>query len=135
LTAKGDGDRWLYREVAVIVARQNGKTTLLIPLIAQRLLAGQSIMHAAQNARLPREVHEEVVDLLREHYPKELAAKRSVSYAVGHEVIKLRSGGQYRIVAPTRSGARGTPTDLVIVDELREMEVPVERRYRPVCHP
>jgi hypothetical protein len=122
LTAKGDGDRWLYREVAVIVARQNGKTTLLIPLIAQRLLAGQSIMHAAQNARLPREVHEEVVDLLREHYPKELAAKRSVSYAVGHEVIKLRSGGQYRIVAPTRSGARGTPTDLVIVDELREME-------------
>ena len=33
------GDHWLYREVAVIVARQAGKTTLLVPLIVQRLLA------------------------------------------------------------------------------------------------
>src|SRR5690349_14413610 len=44
LTALGQGDRWLYREVAVIVARQNGKTELLLPLIVQRLLEGKRVM-------------------------------------------------------------------------------------------
>src|SRR5436190_12270514 len=77
LTAKGLGERWLYREVAVIVARQNGKTTMLVPLIVQRLLAGQSIMHTAQNAKLPREVHELVADSLMAHYPGELPSKRA----------------------------------------------------------
>jgi phage terminase large subunit-like protein len=122
LTAKGQGDRWLYREVAIIVARQNGKTTLLVPLIMQRLLDGQSIMHTAQNAKLPREVHEMVATLLQEHYPDKLPRKRAISYAVGHEEIRLLTGGKYRIVAPTKGGARGPSNDTVIVDELREME-------------
>lgn len=121
LTAKAPTGRWLYREVAVIVARQNGKTKLLIPLIVQRLLAGQSIMHTAQNAKLPREVHDEVALLLQKHYPDQLPHKRAISYAVGHEEIRLTNGGKYRIVAPTKGGARGPSNDLVIVDELREM--------------
>jgi hypothetical protein len=122
LTATGPNGRWLYKEVAIIVARQNGKTKLLIPLILQRLLDGQKVMHTAQNAKLPREVHEELATLLQEHYPNELPRKRAVSYAVGHEEIRLVNGGKYRIVAPTKGGARGPSNDLVIVDELREME-------------
>lgn len=122
LTAVGPNGRWLYREVAVIVSRQNGKTKLLVPLIIQRLLDGQRVMHTAQNAKLPRDVHEEVATLLQEHYPESLPSKRAISYAVGHEEIRLRNGGRYRIVAPTKGGARGPANDLVIVDELREME-------------
>jgi hypothetical protein len=122
LTAKASTGKWLYREVAVIVARQNGKTKLLVPLIMQRLLAGQKVMHTAQNAKLPREVHEEVATLLQEHFPNDLPKKRAISYAVGHEEIRLIGGGKYRIVAPTKGGARGPSNDLVIVDELREME-------------
>lgn len=122
LTAKGAGERWLFREVAAIVARQNGKTMLLVPLIVQRLLDGDKVMHTAQNAKLPRDVHEEVATLLQEHYPERLPRKRAVSYAVGHEEIKVIGGGRYRIVAPTKGGARGPANDLVIVDELREME-------------
>jgi hypothetical protein len=121
LTAKAPGGRWLYREVAIIVARQNGKTTLLVPLIMQRLMAGQSVMHTAQNAKLPREIHEEVATLFEKHFPDQLPWKRAISYAVGHEEIRLTNGGRYRIVAPTKSGARGPSNDLVIVDELREM--------------
>jgi hypothetical protein len=122
LTAATADLRWLYREVAIIVARQNGKTTLLVPLIIQRLLKGQRIMHTAQNAKLPREVHDIVAVTLQQHYADELPKRRAISYAVGHEEIRLRNGGWYRIVAPTKGGARGPSNDTVIIDELREMD-------------
>ena len=119
LTAQSPDGRWLYREVAIIVARQNGKTTLLVPLILQRLLAGQRIMHTAQNRELPREVFGMVADLLVEHHRSLLRSKPR--FANGQEEIRLLNGGHYRIVAPTRGGARGPSNDLVIIDELREM--------------
>ena len=43
-------------------------------------------------------------------------------YANGQEEIKMRNGGSYRIVAPTRSGARGPSNDDVIIDEVRELD-------------
>jgi hypothetical protein len=119
LTALDPAGRWLYREVAVIVARQNGKTTLLIPLILQRLLAGQRVMHTAQNRELPREVFGQVADLIVKNYRSLLRSKPR--FANGQEEIRLLNGGLYRIVAPSRGGARGPSNDLVIVDELREM--------------
>lgn len=120
LTAMGQGDRWLYREVAVIVARQNGKTELLLPLIVQRLLEGKRVMHTAQNRELPRELHRRLGALLLQHHPRELVP-RGIRYGAGQEEIRLLNGGHYRIVAPTTGGARGASNDLVIIDELREM--------------
>ena len=119
LTALGRGDRWLYREVAVIVARQNGKTELLVPFIVSRLLKGRRIMHTAQNRELPREVFGRVADLMQDVYPKTL--KKKPRFGSGQETIEMRNGGRYRIVAPSRGGARGPSNDDVIVDELREM--------------
>jgi hypothetical protein len=121
LTAEGSDGRWLFRELAIVVARQNGKTAILIPLIVRRLLDGQSILHTAQNAKLPKEVHEAVSTILLEQFPGSLPRKRAVSYAVGHESIRMANGNRYDIVAPTRGGARGPSRDLVIIDELREM--------------
>ncbi len=121
LTAKGPDDvRWNWREIAVIVARQNGKTTLLVPLIVQRLLAGHRIMHTAQNRYLPREVFGLVADIMVSKYRDRLRSKPR--FANGQESIEVRGGGHYRIVAPTRGGARGPSNDLVIIDELREMD-------------
>jgi hypothetical protein len=122
LMALGPGKTWLYPEVAVIVSRQQGKTTLLEPLIVKRLRDGARIMHTAQNRELPREVFAVVADIMQEHYGDELRAKPR--FANGQEEIRLRNGGLYRIVAPTRGGARGPSNDLVIVDELREMTDP-----------
>lgn len=125
LTATGRDARWLYREIAIIVARQNGKTTLLVPLIVKRLLLGRRIMHTAQNRELPREVFGMVADIVEDHFPEMLAERggRRVRprFANGQEEIRLSNGGLYRIVAPTRGGARGPSNDDVIVDELREM--------------
>jgi hypothetical protein len=116
------GERWLYPEFAGVVARQQGKTTLLDPLIVKRLIDGHNVMHTAQNRDLPRETHDRLAGLMSEHFPKLIQPRRGITYASGNEAIRLVNGAQYRIVAPTRGGARGKPVDTLIIDEVREME-------------
>ena len=118
--ALGADDRWLYQEVPVVVARQNGKTTLLRPLIVGRLRAGRRIMHTAQNRELPREIFRLVAEDMESRFPDELKGKPR--FANGQEEIRTRNGGVYRIVAPTRGGARGPSNDDVLVDEVRELK-------------
>lgn len=119
IEARGKADSWLFPEVAAIVARQNGKTELLVPHIVRRLRMGRRIMHTAQNRELPREVFGRVADVMQDHYASEL--RRKPRFGAGQETIEMRNGGRYRIVAPSRGGARGPSNDDVIVDELREM--------------
>jgi hypothetical protein len=118
--AVGADGRWLYPEVAEVVARQNGKTEKLVPHIRRRLLMGRRIMHTAQNRELPREVFSRVAELMVEHHSDLL--KSEPRFANGQEEIKLLNGGRYRIVAPTRGGARGPSNDDLIIDEVRELE-------------
>lgn len=126
LEALGPGEQHLYREVAVIVARQNGKSQLLIPLIIKRLLAGHRVMHTAQDRSLPREIYGFVAEWMLDNY-SELFPTRSgrvtkPRYANGTEEVRLTNGGVYSIVAPNSGGARGPSRDVVIIDELREMD-------------
>jgi len=114
LTATGP-DGWLYREVAIVMARQNGKTELLVPRILMDLRAGKRIIHTAQNRILPRRVFFRVAFALDK---SEVVAFRQAN---GQERIVHRSGGEYVIVAPQR-GARGLSADTLIFDELREFE-------------
>lgn len=126
LEAQAPDGRHLYREVAIIVARQNGKTELLVPLIVKRLVEGRRIMHTAQDRSLPREVFYRVADVMWEHhadlFPLRNGRPTKPRYANGQEEIRLSNGGIYSIVAPTRGGARGPSRDLVLIDELREMD-------------
>lgn len=110
-----NGQRWVFREVCVVVARQNGKTTELLPLILQRLEAGRRILHTAQNRSLPRDTFLELAQRLGGH-----PLLDDIRYANGQEVIKFSNGGTYTLVAPTKSGARGKGVDDVILDEVRE---------------
>lgn len=118
--ALGPRGRWLFAEFAAVIARQNGKTTFLEPRIIRGLLAGERIMHTAQNRELPREVFGRVADAMAG--PKLAAGVRSIRTANGQEQIRMRNGALYRIVAPTRGGARGPSNDLLIVDEVRELD-------------
>lgn len=120
MNALGRGDKFLYPEVAVVVARQNGKTELLVPHIVSRLRSGRRIMHTAQDRELPREVHGRVADVMWEFYRDELRSKPR--FANGQEEIRMKNGGRYRLVAPSRSGARGPSNDDVILDEVREQD-------------
>ena len=124
-TAKGPDDHWLYREVAVIVARQNGKTTFTKPLIIERLLAGRRIMHIAQVRELPRVMFETIADVIEEMHPELLPRRRGKVIwprrGAGSESIVLNGGGEYRIAAAI-TGGRGFSFDDLLIDELREME-------------
>lgn len=125
LEALGADGRHLYREVAIIVARQNGKSRLLIPLIAKRLLEGRRVMHTAQDRALPRDIFGITSEWIWENHPELFPTRNGRAtrprYANGSEEVRLTNGGIYSIVAPSRSGARGPSRDLVIIDELREM--------------
>ncbi len=120
IDAQGPDDRHLYREIAVVGSRRNGKTELLVPHIVKRLRAGRHILHTAQNRELPREVYGRVADVMLRLYPDELKSKPR--YANGQELMETRVGGRYRIIAPSRSGARGHDADDLIVDEVRELD-------------
>jgi hypothetical protein len=121
LTARGPLT-WQWREVAVIVARQNGKTLLLEMLVLSRLLAGQRIMHTAQNLKVPRITHRNLAAIISADFPELLASKRSIRYGSGQEDIRLKNGGYYHIVAATQGSARGHTSDLVVVDEVHHLK-------------
>jgi hypothetical protein len=126
ITAKGADGRHLYREVALLVARQQGKTTLMKPHIVRELRAGRKIMHIAQNRELPREMFGVVADAIAGSDQDLLPRRRGKiiwpRYGSGQEEIILNNGASYRIAAANRGGARGHANDVVIIDELREME-------------
>jgi hypothetical protein len=109
--------RWQYPEVCIVVARQNGKSEILVPRLLRALEQGERVMHTAQNRQLPREIFERVADLTPRSW-----LRKPIRLANGQESITTWSGGVYRIVAPTRGGARGPSNDLVIIDEVRELD-------------
>lgn len=124
LTATGPGVRAAYPEVAVIVARQNGKTTLTMPLVVSWLRRGLRVMHVAQTRELPREMFDLIATALSDEpdlFPRRRGRIIWPRYGAGQEEIKLGNGGSYRIAAARTGGARGFPNDRVLVDELREM--------------
>lgn len=121
INALAPGIGWLYPEVLVEAARQNGKTAIIRPLIVDRLIDGHRIIHAAQDLKLPREMHEEVATIIDEQFREYLPGRRGIKFGVGQEAVRLRNGGVYRIVSNSRSGARGGANDLVIVDEALDL--------------
>jgi hypothetical protein len=124
LTATTKDGMHLYREVCIVVARQNGKTALMKPYIVQALKAGRRVLHIAQNRELPREMFGLVADALSAE-PDLFQTRRGKiiwpRYGSGQEEILLKNGAKYRIAASNRGGARGKDAiDLLIIDELRE---------------
>lgn len=126
LEATGPDGRHLYREIADIVARQNGKTELYLPIIHKRIVAGRRMMHTAQDRYLPREIHGRLADhFSAKHadlFPQRNGRTSRPRYANGQEEIRLNTGGFYRIVAPTASGARGESCHDLLIDEARALD-------------
>lgn len=114
MTALGPREKWLYREVCYVVARQNGKTELLLPRIRLGLSKGRRMLHTAQNRAIPRETFLRIAEVLAGD-----PDLKEIRYANGQEVIKWANGGRYTLVAP-RPGVRGNSTDDVFLDEVRE---------------
>jgi phage terminase large subunit-like protein len=116
-----EADRWAYRTVGVVVARQNGKTGLAARRITAGMMLGWSkvVLHTAQDRAVPRKTFEEIVNLCRSTAWMRAEIAR-VRLANGQEELTLRSGATYRILAPRPSAWRGWTSDLIVFDEARE---------------
>ena len=116
-----DGWKLRFRNVQVLVGRQNGKTTLSCVLALYFLyqLGVGLILGTAQDVSNAEDVWQNVVDMAQEN--EYLAsAIQHVWYTNGSKRLQLKGGRNYRVRASNRKAGRGKSADLVLLDELRE---------------
>lgn len=110
-----------FRTVLLLVARQNGKSTLMQVLSLWRMYIDGAplVIGTAQNLDIAEEVWRGAVDMAEE-IPELAAELDQVFKQPGKQYFRLTSGSRYKVQAATRRGGRGLSGDLVILDELRE---------------
>jgi len=115
------GGGFRFRTIITLVARQNGKTTLLKVLCLFLMYLGhvRLILGAAQSLDIARESWAGAVELA-ESDPELRAEIETVRRTNGEQELRLTNGARYRIAAATRSAGRGLSVDLLVLDELRE---------------
>jgi hypothetical protein len=117
LGERPDG-KWSAFEVAVIVARQNGKGAILEAreLAGLFLLGEMLILHSAHEYKTAMEAFRRILSLI-EGAPDLSREVRKVVNTNGEEGIELRSGARLRFMARSKGSGRGFSADLVIWDE------------------
>lgn len=120
-TRPGDqADRWAALEVLLLVARQNGKGTILevrelaglfLPWLNERL-----ILHSAHEFKTAREAFIRVSGLVDGSDELRRRVKR-IRTSHGEEGIELLDGRRLQFVARSTSSGRGFTGDVIILDE------------------
>lgn len=110
-----------FRTVVLLVARQNGKSTLAQILSLFFLYVRQSrlVIGTAQNLDIAEEVWAGAVELA-EGTPDTAEMISRVVHTNGKKSLELDTGERYKVQAASRRGGRGLSGDLVLLDELRE---------------
>jgi len=120
LELKPDGS-FRFRTIVTLVARQNGKTTLLkiLTIALMYLDRVKMVLGAAQSLDIAREAWQGAVELaeLDSELREEIEYIRRTN---GEQEFRLNNGARYKISASSRSAGRGLSVDLLILDELRE---------------
>lgn len=111
--------RLYYTEIVILVPRQSGKTTLILPVATHRALAWsekQGILYTAQSRKAARKKwSEEHVAVIRQSpFIRQVVDIREAN---GDEGITWRNGSVWGIDAPTETGAHGSTLGLGIGDE------------------
>lgn len=106
-----------YRTVGISVARQNGKTLLVIVRIALELIRpSRTVAYTAQDRNYARRQWEKHCDLLVS-IPAFAREVRTYIKANGRETLTMRNGSEYLIVTPNEDAGRSLTIDLAVIDE------------------
>jgi hypothetical protein len=106
-----------YRTVGISIARQNGKTLLVIIRVALELVRPRrTVVYTAQDRNYARRQWEKHCDLLMS-FPAFAREVREYVKANGRETLRMRNGSEYIIVTPNEDAARSLTVDLAIIDE------------------
>ncbi len=110
-----------FRTVLICCARQQGKTVLLQVLALWRLYLDKAglVIGSAQQLALAEETWSGAVDMAQGQ-PDLAAEIGSVVRTNGAKSLRLVSGEKYQVTTASRRGGRGSSSDLVLLDELRE---------------
>lgn len=110
-----------FRKVVILVARQNGKSTLsqVLSLYFMSELGSRLVLGTAQDIDTAKETWQGAVDLAQE---SELVGqiKGTPRTTNGQITLEFVSGERYKVKAANRRAGRGLSGDLVLLDELRE---------------
>lgn len=110
-----------FRTVVVLMARQNGKSTLaqVISLWFLYVYGAHLVIGTAQDLDVAEDLWQEAVDMV-EATPELDALKGHVVRVNGKKSLNLVTGERYKVKAANRRAGRGLSGDLVLLDELRE---------------
>jgi phage terminase large subunit-like protein len=110
-----------FRTVLVLVARQNGKTTLVQVLALWRMFVDQAplVIGTAQSLDVAEEAWQGAVDIAQ-GVPELADEIQHVDRTNGKKQLRLHTGERYKVAAASRRGGRGLSGDLIVLDELRE---------------
>lgn len=112
-----------FRRVVVLVARQNGKSTLsqVLFLFSMYVMRTPLVLGTAQDLDTAEEVWDGTLDIIEE--TPELAALADKPIRInGKKTIRLLTGERYKVKSANRSAGRGLTGDLIVMDELREQQ-------------
>jgi phage terminase large subunit-like protein len=117
-----DAGMFIRKSNLLLIARQNGKTHLASMRIIWGLTKGEKIVAMSSNRSMALDTFRNVVWIMEHN--EFLAAQMSHKprLANGQEMIQMKNGGKYEIVAATRDGSRGRTADFLFIDELREID-------------
>jgi hypothetical protein len=110
-----------FRTVIVLVARQNGKSTLsqVIALWFMYVYGVALVIGTAQDLDVAEEIWQGAVDLAEESEDLAGLIERVVKVN-GKKALELKSGERYKVKAANRRAGRGLSGDVILLDELRE---------------
>lgn len=110
-----------FRNVVVLVARQNGKSMLsaILSLWMLYVMGVKLVIGTAQDLDVAEEIWQESVDIVEE--TDELnELKEKVVRVNGKKSLNLKTGERYKVKAANRRAGRGLSGDFILLDELRE---------------
>jgi phage terminase large subunit-like protein len=110
-----------FRTVVLLVARQNGKSTLMLILALWSMFAEGAplVIGTAQNLDIAEELWTAAYEMA-ESIPELAVLIDHVDKTNGKKALRLVSGERYKVATASRRGGRGLTGDLVLLDELRE---------------
>jgi hypothetical protein len=123
--------RLVYREVVLSVPRQQGKTLLLLCLMAHRAWRwdSQQVLYASASRNLARKKFlDEYVPRIGRVLP---AGAFEVRRALGSEAIRFDNGSFLGITSTTERAGHGDTLDLGVVDEAWTADARLEQGFRP----
>ncbi|HWD82102.1 MAG TPA: hypothetical protein VG497_24560 [Kribbella sp.] len=118
-----------FRTALVLVARQNGKTTVsvVLALFFMYMLGRKLVLGTAQDLDVAEEIWQSALDIVTEGVEDDAPVRpelndlvESITLTNGKKAFELKTGEKYKVKATNRGAGRSLSADLLLLDELRE---------------